>query len=495
ATKRLKHIAKDERIAEEDSSHGSHDGKRRKKNFEEEHSPSSGKANKKKKKARDELTELGETKLSNVSDTGLGTGNKPTVTIEETAGNDNCRMQSSSVSGDEKKTRKKKKTKDGRDNGMNISAEGNSSTEITDKNKRTRNARKRSKVSADEITSSVGNLDVSHTSTTAETKKKVKKVKFSGHVEVFPTTDDAKSNDQANEIRLVQGKRFSKEEDEMIKQAVFDYIEEMHLGEDGLNMVLKCRSHRQIKDCWKEIGAALPWRRSQSIYWRAHTLFQRSEIRKWEPEELDLVRRYYKEHGPKWKEMAELLGKHRVHVKDTWRRIKLTNRKTGNWSQEEYQALFDLVNVDLQLKAFEEKKTKHGMLRENISWGAISRKLDTRHEASCCMKWYKQLTSPMVTQGLWADTDDYRLIDALLKLDASCMEDVEWDSLLEHRSGEICLRRWKQMVRHIGGHRERSFMEQAELLATRYCPNMLEFRARSTQNCGGRDHGDDLEAE
>lgn len=35
------------------------------------------------------------------------------------------------------------------------------------------------------------------------------------------------------------------------------------------------------------------------------------------------------------------------------------------------------------------------------------------------------------------------------------------------------------MARHIGGTRERSFMEQVELLATRYCPNMLEYRTQS----------------
>ncbi|CAA7406487.1 unnamed protein product [Spirodela intermedia] len=308
---------------------------------------------------------------------------------------------------------------------------------------------------------------------------KRKRVTFSGHVEVFPSTADEKSAGKSNEEDLVRGKRFSEEEDEMIKQAVLDYIKENNLGEDGLQMVLHCRSHREVRHCWREIGTALPWRPRQSVYNRAQNLFRRGEKRKWKPEELDLVRRYQDEHGSKWKEMAELLGKHRTHVKDAWRRIRLASPKKGKWSQEEYQTLFDLVNMDLQLKAFEEKQTKHGMLRENISWGAISQKMSSRYEMACCMKWYSQLTSPMVAQGLWADADDYLMIDGLLQLDACCIEDVDWDNLLEHRSGEICLKRWRQMARHIGGTRERSFMEQVELLATRYCPNMLEYRTQS----------------
>lgn len=44
------------------------------------------------------------------------------------------------------------------------------------------------------------------------------------------------------------------------------------------------------------------------------------------------------------------------------------------------------------------------------------------------------------------------------------------------RSGELCRRRWNQMVRMIGGHREKPFIEQVEVLARRYCPEMLDYR-------------------
>ncbi|TKY52793.1 Cyclin-D-binding Myb transcription factor 1 [Spatholobus suberectus] len=276
---------------------------------------------------------------------------------------------------------------------------------------------------------------------------------------------------------LVRGRRFTPEEDEKIKLAVFDYIESHGLGDEGLDMVLHCKSHPEIRDCWKEIGAALPERPNVSVYSRAHILFERGEKRRWTPEELEFLRKVQEQHGSDWKSVAEALGKHRFHVKDTWRRIKLTNTNKGRWTQDEYQNLFDLVNLDLRVRASQGyKKSKHGMLRDNIGWEAIGDKLSTRSSALCCQKWYDQLTSPMVANGVWSDTDDYGLVNALFTLDACCMEEVDWDNLLEHRPGDVCRKRWNQMVQYIGEHGGKSFAEQVEILAKRFCPDLLEVR-------------------
>lgn len=298
-------------------------------------------------------------------------------------------------------------------------------------------------------------------------KKAPKKVKFSGHVEVFQIPD--------RQGGLVQGKRFSPEEDEMIKKAVFHYIEVHGLGEEGLSKILNCVAHREVRGCWKEIASALPWRPSESIYYRGHILFER-DSRNWTQEDYEVIKRFHEKHGSEWKMLADALGKHRVQVKDAWRRIRLPNVKRGAWSQDEYQTLFDLVNLDLRMRAVGEKKTKHGMLRDNIGWEAISEKLSTRVNANCCLKWYKQLTSSMVTEGKWSDADDYRLVTALFNLDACCMEDVDWDNLLEHRPGDICRKRWNQMIRYTGEYKDKSFSEQVEVLSKRFCPDLLEAR-------------------
>ncbi|GKV01256.1 hypothetical protein SLEP1_g13821 [Rubroshorea leprosula] len=376
------------------------------------------------------------------------------------------------------------------------------SIDVIDFDKREENKdkkKKKKKKKKKETKSGRGDKEVAETKKTIKStdqsenpmpKERSRKVSFADHVEVFPSAgDETETNkngeppsgdktetNKNGENMLVQGKRFSKEEDEILKEAVSNYIELRGLGEPGLNMILNCQSHPEVRNCWKEIGAALPWRPISSVYHRVHILFERDENRKWSAEEYEMVLKFVEKNGTKWKTLAGALGKHRTHVKDTWRRIKLPNRKKGRWSQEEYQTLFDLVNMDLSMKATMEKKSKHGMLRDNVCWGAISDMLATRGFSTCCVKWYDQLASPMVAEGKWADADDYRLLDALSSLDACCMEDVEWDSLLEHRSGEICRKRWSQMVQHIGHHGSQSFAEQVEILAARYRPDMVEAR-------------------
>ncbi|KAL8107513.1 uncharacterized protein LOC141672646 [Apium graveolens] len=344
--------------------------------------------------------------------------------------------------------------------------------EITKKDRRSHNAQddEATNVSKKGKTKSVDN-----DSNNPKSREK-KKDRFSIDEEIFLPSDMINSGDEENEKgRLVQGKRFTPEEDEILRAAVEKYIESNCLGENGLEMVMNCKSHRQVKNCWKEIAEALPHRPRTAVYYRAHILFEGGERHEWTEEERKMLLEHYEKHGNDWKMLAKELKKHRFHVKDTWRRIKM-KRNSGHWSQEEYQNLFNYVNVDLQAKLNEEKKSKHGMLRDNICWTAISDRLSTRSDALCCMKWYNQLTSAMVAEGIWADSDDYRLLDALFKLDACCIEDVDWDELIDHRSGDVCRKRWDQMVLHIGFHGVKSFAEQVEVLAKRYCPELIEAR-------------------
>ncbi|KAL4555034.1 hypothetical protein LXL04_037645 [Taraxacum kok-saghyz] len=310
-------------------------------------------------------------------------------------------------------------------------------------------------------------------------KKKTKKVTFSSDVEIFPPSKTKKKEKPKTDDNLVCGKRFTPEEDEIVKQAVEAYIVSNNLGDDGLKMILNCKSHKGMSKCWQEIATCIPYRPYTAVYYRAHILFEQSEHRQWSPEEINFLKESYKKHGNKWKMIAEELGKHRFHVKDTWRRIKLDNLKTGKWTQDEYQNLYDMVNLDLQMKIIgegQEKHSKHGMLRDNIPWTSISEKLSTRSDATCCIKWYEQLTSSLVAEKKWADADDYWLIGRLYEIDAACVEDVDWDDLLEHRSGEICRKRWDQMVVRIGEHRSKTFGEQVEILAKRYRPELAEAR-------------------
>eukprot|EP00262_Sarcandra_glabra_P017701 TRINITY_DN6154_c0_g3_i1.p1 TRINITY_DN6154_c0_g3~~TRINITY_DN6154_c0_g3_i1.p1 ORF type:complete len:523 (+),score=173.85 TRINITY_DN6154_c0_g3_i1:206-1774(+) len=61
-------------------------------------------------------------------------------------------------------------------------------------------------------------------SANSQSMKTPKRVSFSGHVEVFPLTDDMNSEEENCQTNLVHGKRFSPQEDEMVKEAVSNYL-------------------------------------------------------------------------------------------------------------------------------------------------------------------------------------------------------------------------------------------------------------------------------
>ncbi|KAH0647062.1 hypothetical protein KY290_033060 [Solanum tuberosum] len=308
-------------------------------------------------------------------------------------------------------------------------------------------------------------------------EKTEKRVRFSDDVQFFhPISEPSNERHENNKQELLFGKKFTQEEDEIAKDAVCRYIEVYNLGDEGLQKVLNCKSYPEVRGCWKEIGKAIPYRPYRAVYYRAQRLFRMGEKRKWTEEEHGMLRKFQGQHGNKWTVLADELGKHPVHVGNAWHRIKLENQKRGQWDQEEVQKLFDLVNTDLQLKLSDERKSKHGMLRDNICWSSISDNLSTRISHHCCNKWYRQLTSSMVVAGEWADTDDYRLIAALFELDASCIEDVDWDNLLSHRHGDLCRKRWKEMVRQISQHENKSFDAQVQVLAKRYRPDLVGAR-------------------
>lgn len=141
----------------------------------------------------------------------------------------------------------------------------------------------------------------------------------------FFLPESEESDEEIGEkVDLGTGKSFTEQEDELIKKSVLEYIDNHALGD----LVMNCKSHKQTRNCLKEITAA----------------------------------KYQEKHGNEWRNFSDAMGKHMNHVKDAWRRIGLTSKKKGLWTMEEYQILFDLVNKHLRMKGFKEKNSKHGMI-------------------------------------------------------------------------------------------------------------------------------------
>ncbi|WZY85506.1 hypothetical protein YC2023_031890 [Brassica napus] len=193
-----------------------------------------------------------------------------------------------------------------------------------------------------------------------------KNINFSDQVEDFyAEAKQSNEEDEDEQVDVVRGKWFTKEEDKLIKRSVIEWIK----------MV---------------IAIALPWRPYSRLYYCTRTLLEEVSKGVWSKDDLELVVEYQNKHGNDWRTLTDTMSKHMNHVKDAWRRIRLASKKKGHWMMEEYQNMVGLVNKDPRMKAFKEKHSKHGMLRDNIVWMAISDPLETRDHAVSYTKWYDQ---------------------------------------------------------------------------------------------------------
>eukprot|EP00246_Nothoceros_aenigmaticus_P006084 TRINITY_DN18841_c0_g1_i1.p1 TRINITY_DN18841_c0_g1~~TRINITY_DN18841_c0_g1_i1.p1 ORF type:complete len:397 (-),score=60.47 TRINITY_DN18841_c0_g1_i1:252-1292(-) len=278
---------------------------------------------------------------------------------------------------------------------------------------------------------------------------------------------------------LITGK-FSKREDEILKQSVFDYIQEHGWSQDeGLGKLMSCRSSNECSGCWFEIGNCLPQRSIKALYSRAHRILDEgSHLGKWTPEEEESLIRLHTEHGPNWAKIAKLLGRYAYNAKDKWRDLKLKGtRITGRLQQDELEKVSAMVHKCIREKSLfrkEDGRVDRRNIRDDINWDAIADTLGTRSHSIYCKAWYVTLASSMVAEGLWANTDDLLLFERLLEGGASADDAVDWDNLLGHREGYICKRRWEQMAKHLGPNRLRPFEERLHLLVKRYAPHLLD---------------------
>lgn len=300
--------------------------------------------------------------------------------------------------------------------------------------------------------------------------------------DVLNESDQSGNNESSkDEDEEIWGQRFTPEEDEILKEAVWTYIKSKGWDEhSGLEKVLNSNKHRDARNCWAEIKMCLPQRPRQAIRFRAHVLLESGgHLGKWSKEEEDFLKRLQSERGHKWREFSVILNRQRNAIKEKWRSLKRCGKseKNGGWTQDELQKLFKMVHESLRMNrllATKKEKLDRHILRDNIAWEKIADTIGTHNHGPCCSKWYYNLQSSLVADGLWANQDDFLLLESLLESGASAEEEVEWDNLLEHRSGQICLTRWKQMVKHLGENRTRQFLDKLDILARRYAPELLE---------------------
>ncbi len=93
----------------------------------------------------------------------------------------------------------------------------------------------------------------------------------------------------------------------------------------------------------------------------------------------------------------------------------------------------------------------------------------------------------MVDRGEWGPGDDKRLLRALLAGDAQYEWEVEWGEVVEGRSAQQCLRRWRLMLKCVPNYRQMEMAELVDYMVDHYCPRLRQEQQREQEEEEGEE--------
>jgi hypothetical protein len=116
--------------------------------------------------------------------------------------------------------------------------------------------------------------------------------------------------------------------------------------------------------------------------------------------------------------------------------------KTGPWLYEEDERLIQAVGIY--------KKTDG-----NVNWAEVARFISDRSQKQCYVRWNTLLKyrGMGTRRGAWTPEEDARLADAVARHERKG-GGIFWGKVSEEMGGDRtyqqCLKRWKQVLQHIG---------------------------------------------
>ncbi|KAL4751584.1 hypothetical protein BDW72DRAFT_173294 [Aspergillus terricola var. indicus] len=146
---------------------------------------------------------------------------------------------------------------------------------------------------------------------------------------------------------------------------------------------------------WQQVHKILPGRDRRSVYRFMKRHFQASgqKPHEWTEEQEDELVVLYQQHGPKWAQIAEMLGRSGDDVVQRWKN-RLEHRdtmKTGPWSDEETSQLKDALRAawdKLRSEGINVGENIYEMDESLILWSQISKSMrHVRSRQQCADKW------------------------------------------------------------------------------------------------------------
>lgn len=335
---------------------------------------------------------------------------------------------------------------------------------------------------------------------------------------------------------------YSSAEQQTIRDGVISFAQARNLSTEDFSWIFAGKGQRSsdVLGLWKHVAIALPKRTIKSVAAAGNRLFHPDAKKgKWTPEEDEELSSLVAELANKWVQIGSRLGRTREACRVRWREIQLGNeKKKGKWSPDEELRLQNAVNEYLQAKKQAEgvintgvptivsmpanvngsdngagpsrgnipglavpntttfttpastpasqQKIDKRIVLDDIDWGVISQRVETRSNIQCLEKWYDQLAPSMVDRGDWGTGDDRRLLKALWRAGNVAEFEVQWDGLVPERTAQQARRRWRLMVKVVPEYKEKEFSEVVEYLVSKHLPQLVvkEPRGGGQQNTG-----------
>ena len=209
----------------------------------------------------------------------------------------------------------------------------------------------------------------------------------------------AKNGFGDNVSKRTSGGKFTKEESELVRQAVLEFCAAKQISVDRL--CSECEHKAELKGSWNEISRALPHRSVQSVYRHGLRLLHPFKRGAWTEEEIHKLIELVTRLGKKWVACQKALNRSADSCRDKYREMSDLYVK-GRWKEHETIQLIKLVKqhlrVDPSMHIVEVGKMVEA---ENIviPWSTISTKMGNRSRLSCFKKFQKMtgLFSPSDT--------------------------------------------------------------------------------------------------
>jgi len=295
-------------------------------------------------------------------------------------------------------------------------------------------------------------------------------------------------NDYKSKTNLKKG-QWSAKELNKLRKLICKYAAKHGLTAEQLGELCGDTTPAEFSNVWTQIAKFFPNRSVQAVHNACKRNFNPFNYKgRWTLQEEQQLIEYVEKFGHKWKEIAELLQRTALNVKDKWKQLGGRNhtfRKSGPWTIEEIAELVNLVFENLDIKRISSKKLQgddfkvlkrieryieryKNHFQKEINWEAIAERIKIRSSVDCRLKWSYLLNAKLSCQEGFGFEEDMKLYHEIKEQNPVEEEDINFKRINNGRSLSENKNRWRVLSRAISGRLNLTAQEILEKIEYAY---------------------------